>query len=170
MNFTKQNYNDKQIDKNESYNVVLNSIITIGASVSFNDVNYAIDWSFLPEQPYYVHFTYFGEVNNLDGNKIASLYVDFGAPSNTYYCNLTTSSTTSQFMGILKPYVLGTSSFLLAEDNTNPPIYLNSRPKNNQFHVQILDNELIPNVFTPTTGNLGAYIVHLRFVPVNNNQ
>lgn len=163
MNFTKQNYNDKQIDKMESYNVILTSSKPFVTPTAFNDVNYAIDWSFLPDQPYKVYFTYLGGLNSIDGTKIANLYVDLSCVKNTYIASNDVSSRISNYLGVLKPYVLGTNSFFIAEDNTNPFIYISGRPQNNIFNVQILD--LSDALFTPTSGTLSGYRLNLKFVP-----
>jgi hypothetical protein len=168
MNFTKQNDNDKQIDIYESYNVILTSSKPYETPASNNDVNYAIDWSFLPDQPYNVHFTYLVGLNNLDGSKVANIFVDFGCTNNTYTASNAVSSQNSNYLGVLKPYVLGGSSFLLAEDNTNPPIYIGERPRNNIFNVSIFD--LSHTLFTPTSGSLASYRLNLKFVPIKINE
>lgn len=168
MNFTKQNFNDKQIDIYESYNVILTSSKPYETPASNENVNYAIDWSFLPDQPYNVHFTYLGGLNNLDGSKIANLYVDLGCVNHTYQASNTVANPSSNYLGVLKPYVLGASSFLLSEDNTNPPIYIGGRPRNNIFNVSIRD--LSDAFFTPTSGSLAGYRLNLKFVAVKNKE
>lgn len=167
MNFNKQNYNDYKIDPLESYNVVISTNKYYKTSGDFNSLFYAIDWSFLPEQPYNVHFSYLGGVNNLTGINIANLYIGFGCNNKTYEAGNTVESLNTTFIGVLKPYVLGTTSFLLAEDNTNPPIYLSSRPRNNVFNVSILNNA--NGLFVPTSGTLAEYKIVLKFIPVKNN-
>jgi hypothetical protein len=154
--------------KNESYNVVISTNNYYRSNGSFSSLDYAIDWSFLPEQAYKVHFTYLGGVNNLNGSEIANLFIDLGATTNTYNAGNNVNALTSSFLGVLKPYVLGTSSFLLAEDNTNVPIYINGRPRNNVFTVNILDNE--NTLFAPVTVNLAEYKLMLRFVPYFENE
>jgi len=168
MNFTKQNYNDKQIDIYETYNVILTSTKPFGTPAGNNDVDYAIDWSFLPDQPYNVHFTYLGGLNNLDGSKVANIFIDLGCVNHTYHASNVVASPVSNYLGVLKPYVLGASSFLLSEDNTNPPIYIGGRPRNNIFNISIRD--LSDALFTPTTGSLSSYRLNLRFVAIKNNQ
>ena len=168
MNFTKQNYNDKQIDTYESYNVIISTSSTFGIPTSNNNVDYAIDWSFLPDQPYNVHFTYLGGLNNLDGSKIANIFVNFGCFNNTYSASNVVATPSSSYLGVLKPYVLGTTSFLLSEDNTNPPIYIGGRPRNNIFNISIRD--LTDALFTPVSGSLAGYRLNLKFVAIKNNE
>jgi len=149
----------------KSYNVILNSVNSIQNGVGYNNCIYNFDWSVLENRAYYVHFTYIGEVNNLDGLSIALVSSDFIGNQNTFQATATsTSSQTSNILGFIKPYILGASSFLLAEDNTNPPIYINSRPQNNIFNVRIINND--GNLFSPVVSELAPYILNLRFVPV----
>lgn len=166
MNFTNQNFNDEKIDYSISYNVVISTNDYISSNSNFNSLNYGIDWTFLPDQPYNVHFTYLGGINNLDGTEIANLFIDFGSVGYTYQAGNKINKLTTNFLGVLKPYVLGATSFLLAEDNTNPPIYIGSRPVNNIFTVNILDNQ--NTLFIPTTGSLAEYKLVLKFIPIKN--
>lgn len=168
MNFNKQNYNDYKIESLESYNVIISTANYVSSNGTFNSMNYAIDWDFLPDQPYNVHFSYLGGVNNLTatGNDIANLFINFGCPNKTFLAGNTVSAINSTFLGVIKPYVLGATSFLLAEDNTNPPIYISTRPSNNLFTVDIRDN--LNALFFPTTGTLAPYKIVLKFIPVKN--
>jgi len=166
MNFTKQNYNDKSIDALDSYSVIISTNNYVSSNATFNSLNYAIDWSFLPHQPYNVHFSYLGGVNNLTGANIANLHINLGTNTKTFLAGNKNTFLNSDFIGVLKPYVLGTNSFLLAEDNTNPPIFISDRPSNNDFTVNILNND--GTLFTPATGNLSEYKLTLKFIPVKN--
>lgn len=166
-NFQKMNsFNDKKIDYLDSYNVVLSTSSYYSTSGDNNNITYAFDWSVLPDQPYNVHFSYLGGVNNLTGVNIANLYIDFGANSNTFQAGNNINALNTQFIGVLKPYVLGGSSFLLAEDGTNPPIYISGRPTNNIFTVEVRDNT--GALYVPTTGTLAEYRLNLKFIPVKN--
>lgn len=160
--------NDMKFKKNQSYNVVISTTDYIQSNGSFNSLVYGIDWSFLPDQPYKVHFTYLGGVNSLDGSQIANLFIDLGATNNTYVAGSSITSQTSTFLGVLKPYILATSSFLMAEDNTNTPIFISGRPTNNIFTVNILNNQ--NNPFSPATGFLAPYKLMLRFVPYSDSE
>ena len=152
-------------EKRKSYTFVLNP--NYGTGASYNSVTYTIDWaSVMPDVPYYVHFSYMGETNNILGNTIACLYCDFGTPSSVYFANNAGNAVGgSIFVGIIKPYILSGSSYLLAEDNTNPPIYLEGRPRNNQITIQVLNNDNPPTPYAPDTGALAQHVIQLRFVP-----
>lgn len=160
--------NDKAKDKESIYTVIFNSLYGTKTNVlTANEVTYTFDWSVLPDQPYKVHMCYLGEVNNIDGSKIAGVYADFGVPTNVYYASSTSQRTqalTTNFLGFLEMYLLGASSFLHAEDGTNSPIQINGRPRDNTVTIRILDNA--SGLFTPASGNLGDYILTLKFISV----
>lgn len=82
----------------------------------------------------------------------------FGAP--TTYC-----------IGVLRNIFLnGSLNFLYAEVGSNPAIYLQTRPYNNTFNVQVLTNDSTPvgwkdNATTTVVNN--SYILTLSFEEVN---
>jgi hypothetical protein len=57
--------------------------------------------------------------------------------------------------------------YLKADRQSNPPIYLNNRPFNNEFRVQIQSNDLVPIPWvdeTPITPvSISAYILIMQF-------
>ena len=163
--------NDKSVDKKPFYNVVFNSLYgTKTNPLTPNEVTYTMDWSVLPDQPYEVHMSYMGEVNNLDGTKIAQVFANLGVPRNVYYAQDTfqrIAAPSSNFLGFLEMYLLGASAFLHAEDGTNPPIYLAGRPRDDTVIIQIYDNNQPLGLYTPATGNLSDYVLTLQFIPIN---
>lgn len=160
--------NDTKIDKRETFTFVFNSLAGVKSGLSANDVQYNIDWSIMPDQPYEVHMSYLGENNNLDGTVIPMIFIDFLAPMNVYHAGSPAQRTQAQsstYIGFAMQYLLGTGSFLHAEDGTNPPMHISGRPRNNQPRVQIFNNAVPPALFAPATGNLADYILTLQFVP-----
>lgn len=153
------------IDPKKSYTVVLNP--NFGTGASYNAVTYNVLWeAIMPDIPYYLHFSYIGESNNILGTTIATVNINFGVNPSVYYAsNAGNTVGGSSFIGIIKPYILSGSSYLLAEDNTNPPVYLAGRPRNNQITVEILNNDNPPAPYAPDTGALAQHIIQLRFVP-----
>lgn len=165
--------NDTQIDKNKTYTFVFNSLAGVKAGLSANDVQYNIDWNIMPDQPYHIHFSYLGEVNNIDGIQIPMVYADLLAQTTVYEAGSPAQRTmarTSNFLGYIKMYLLGASSFLHAEDGTNPPVYIASRPSNNQPRIQILNNNVPATGYGPAAGQLSDYILTMQFVPANASQ
>lgn len=160
------NYNSQQqIGKEELYNLVLNSN---DATVSGNDYLFSFDWSVIPESAYTVHFSFnTATVNTVANPQIAMIYTTLLANSNTYVAsNQTgrTSAQTSNFLGVAYPYIVSTTSTLHAEDSTNPPVFINTRPVGNQFSVSILTNASTPTPYP----SLPAWILTLHIKPYDN--
>lgn len=159
----------------ESYTVLINSAEALSnnnPAAPNTSLNYFFDWSILPENKYLVHFTYLGEINDLSGGTdIAMVYLNFGCGSNNFAIDSNIyGAQTSTFLGLLRPERLVASSFLYAEDSTNTPIFIKSRPTNNNFTVNVYSNVSDPTYFTPTTGNLAPYVIQLRFIPYSNSE
>ena len=163
---------------NESYTILINSVNYTTSNNGLNSsLNYNFDWSILPDQPYRVHFTYLGEINDLStGSDIAMIYLNFGCGTNNYVVSTNGYAQTSTFLGYLRPERMVAQSFLYAEDSTNVPIYIKGRPQNNNFTVDILNNANASPLttaiqyFTPSTGVLAPYVLQLRFVPINKEE
>lgn len=164
LNIFNNTGSNANVDPKKSYTVVLNPAYGTGTT---NNMTYHIQWeSIMPDIPYYLHYSYIGESNNILGTTIATINCDFGCnPSVWYVDNNGNSTAGSNFIGIVKPYILSGNSYLLAEDNTNPPVYLSGRPKNNQITISVLNNDNPPTLYAPDTGSLGFYVMQLRFVP-----
>lgn len=146
----------------KSYSVILNSTNKISSGATLSECRFGMNWGILPEGEYEVHFTFISKVMNLSTTDIACINVNLGS-SNVYQAGANTSASTLNFIGIAKPYLIGTSSYLLSEDNTNPPIYLNGRPRDNFIDVHIEANDNITN-FAPTTGSMADWILQLQFI------
>ena len=134
------------LDKKPIYNVVLNSVNGTGTYNAQKIYNF--DWGVLPRGKYQVHYAYVGKVNNIDGNKLALISVPLGASKN-FTTGATIAAPTTNFLGALSPLVsqiAATNSTWRADDSTNPPIYLDDRPYNQTFQVDILDGNGLPYV------------------------
>jgi hypothetical protein len=165
-NFT----NDKNVSlKNQSFNLIVNSMNNVSNLSPITSLDYYFDWSQIPDIPYNVHMCYMGELNDLStGADLAMIYINLGCKQLVYECNQYNTSSSSNFIGFLRPERYVTSSYLYAEDITNPPIYISGRPNNNVFTVQILNN--LGAAYVPTTGALAPYVINLKFVPANQNE
>lgn len=146
----------------KSYNVVLNSTNKISAGASLADCRFGMNWGILPDGEYEVHFTFISKVMNLSTTDIACINVNLGS-SNVFQAGSHTSANTINFIGVAKPYLVGTSSYLLSEDSTNPPLFLNGRPRDNYIDVLINANDNI-TAFTPTTGSMADWVLQLQFI------
>ena len=130
------------------YNVVLQSAIGDGPTLSSETFFY--DWSQIPDVPYYVRFSFASSVNPITQfAQMAMLYVDL-AQSNNQLANPQSSAQSSyrsQFLGNIMYATVSGNNYLFAENNTNPPTYLNERPKSNNITVEI--RSTLTTYFTP---------------------
>ena len=127
------------------YNYVLNSQIAATNNILTIGEHFYVDWSYLPNTPYKVSFS-FMSANQISTNAtVANIYTDLGQGStvilaSSNYPGITpTSNYRAGFLGCLeiRSYTNATpvsGSYLYAASTTNPPIYLNSRPQNNDHH------------------------------------
>ena len=130
------------------YNVVLQSAIGDGPTPASETFFY--DWSQIPDVPYLVSFSFSSSVNPVTQiAQMAMLYVDLAQSNNQIAKPQSSaqSSYRSQFLGNLMYAVVGNNNYLFAENNTNPPTYLNERPKSNNITVEI--RSTLTTYFTP---------------------
>jgi hypothetical protein len=145
----------------KSYSVVLNSTNKISSGASLSECRFGMNWGILPDGEYEVHFTFISKVMNLSTTDIACINVNLGS-SNVFQAGANTSANTLNFLGIAKPYLISTTAYLLSEDNTNPPIFLNARPRDNYIEVIINANDNI-TAFAPTVGAMLDWVLQLQF-------
>lgn len=155
----------QQTGRDESYRIVLNSN---DATVSGTDYLFSFDWSVIPDGNYLVHFSFnTATVNTVANPQIAMIYTDILSGSNTFIASNQAGiarAQTSNFLGVAYPYIVSTTSTLHAEDSTNPPSFLNSKPRNNQFSVSILTNASTPTPYP----SLPAWVIILQLTPLNH--
>ena len=163
-----QNNHVHTMTKKRIYNIVLNSNFGDGAPTA--STKFYVDWSILPEGEYKITFTFSSAVTGTDvGNTTnACLYLDLGqgntsvieaSPTNSTYALV---AQRGQFLGCLRPtsYSVTTDfiTFLYADVNTNPPVYLFNRPRNNSISVDIHTSSTTTNTnYTP----IGAFVLTL---------
>ena len=150
-------------------NVILNSNNALTGSTN-NDATYNIDWGAIlkRDKSYRLHWCYVGQSNVITAaSKVAQVQIDFQmeqylGQSSTY------GAPKSLSIGCLRTfYVNGSINYLFADDNNNPPIYLERRPYGNIFRVQVLTNDATPvgwkdnTAVTPVVN--GNYILSLSF-------
>ena len=169
------NRNNNIVRKGRTYNFVLNSNYTLTQTFGGNNIppaicNFYVDWSVLPEGEYKVSFTYSSAITADDfaGNLNAILYLDLGQASTTMIKSsaaLSRNTYRGTFLGCLrqKSYVVEAPTeyvtFLHADKFTNPPIYLFSRPRNNNVSVNIARSNTTYTDFSP----LSEYVLTLSF-------
>ena len=120
------------------YNVVLQSAIGDGTTTSNETFFY--DWTQIPDVPYIVTFSFMsGFIALVSVGQVASLYVDLSQSYNQLAMSQSSAQSVyrGQFLGNLIYGVVTANNYLYAENNTNPPTYLNGRPQSNNFTVEI---------------------------------
>ena len=154
-------------------NVILNSNNALPGSTN-NNASYNIDWGSIlqPNKPYKLHFTYVGQANTFTiASKLAQVLVNFqmeqyGNQSSTY------GAPTTTHIGTLRSFYLnGTTNYLFSDDINNTPVYLQTRPYNNIFTVEVVTNDAVPvgwtdNAGAPVVNN--DYMLTLSFQEVGN--
>lgn len=172
--FNNNNNNNNIVKKGRTYNFCLNS--NFGGATPETSSKFFVDWSVLPEGEYKVSFAFTSSVASTDLliTTNAILYLDLGQGSSSMIESSPSSSTLTNvgfrgsFLGCLRPQnvTIGTTTptdyitFLYADLNTNPPIYIFSRPRNNSVSVDIHTSS------TTTTTNyspIGSYVLTLSF-------
>ena len=154
-------------------NVVLNSNNALAGSTN-NNANFNVDWGAIlkDKTAYELHFTYVGQTNTItSASKLAQVSLDF--QTETYLnASSTYGAPTTTHLGTLRSFYLnGTTNYLFADDNNNPPVYLKNRPYNNTFNVRVLTNDATPVGWTDNAGVPvvnGNYILTLSFHEINN--
>jgi len=122
----------------KSYTIVFNSIIAPN-SVIGETFNY--DWGQLPNGPYKVTFSFVSTIDTLVNTTIPIVYIDL-----CQQCSIMASPTggnglKNNYLGCLQYSGTGANNYLYANTNTNPPIYINGRPNNNNVCVEIHTNQ-----------------------------
>ena len=156
----------------KTVNVILNSNNALSGSTN-NNATYNVDWSAILKdgKSYELHFTYVGQTNVItNASKLAQVAIDFNMEN---YLNISSTygAPTTLHLGMLRSFYLnGTVNYLFADDNNNPPVFMQTRPYNNTFRVQVLTNDATPvgwkdNAGTPLVN--GNYILTLCFVELD---
>lgn len=125
-----------------SHTVVLRST-NYYAGTNKNSLQYAIDWSFLPDGKYALGYNFISK--SVTDNQIVFISLpDLGVVMNSFTAGSQTSANTNTFLGVVSNWYAGTTSggagYLYSNYLTNPPIRLESKPTNNIFTVNLYDN------------------------------
>ena len=155
------------ITKNRIYNFCLNS--NFGGATPATSSTFFVDWSVLPEGEYKVSFSFTSAITTTDlGNTTnAVIYLDLGQASTSIIeASAANAANTYRggFLGCLRQtsYTITTEyvTSLYADTNTNPPVYILTRPRNNSVSVDIHTSSTTTTTnFTP----IGAYVLTLSF-------
>ena len=153
------------------YTVVFQS--TIGSGTVNTSETFFYDWSNIDEGQYAVTFAFMSAngAQGLSAQNPVNLYVDLGQGAYTQVASSLTTQAGSGVPGtVYSPSYLGTLewgymglaasyTFYFARPNTNTPIYLEQRPRNNAVNIQFFTNAA--NQVTVPTVIPGAYTLTL---------
>jgi hypothetical protein len=154
------------------YTVVFNSAVAGAAST--NSEQFFFDWSQLEEGRYKVTFSFMSAVNSVTqptGTFVPNIFIDLGQGAYTSIAssNVPTSAAigavfNANFLGSLefKSFTsnVGSYGYYCATSTTNPPFYLDNRPRNNAVNITINNNGATQS--TPFTPVPGAYTLTLQ--------
>jgi hypothetical protein len=145
------------------HTILLNSRNLYSGNIS--NATYLIDWGLLPSNKQFrVRFGFGGGVVNMSTgiNSVALLHVDLGQSKVFTTDNTVVRSKTSQCIGVLVPNEQSSSTFMYGDKNLNGPIFLASRPYNNEFSVKI--SNLTGGAWTDSVGGtVQEYVINLSF-------
>jgi len=128
-----------------SYNVIINSENNLNQSTYPNrgSLTYYIDWNSIfkndpPEQQYKMTFSFTSSSQILQGNYTYQLLMS-GLPSNQYTVGANGAATTQSIGAIKYGANVGsqTYSYLSTGLRDNPPVYLNSKPTQSTFTIEL---------------------------------
>ena len=122
----------------KSYTIVFNSIIAPN-SVIGEVFNY--DWGQLPNVPYKATFTLVSTIDTNANTTIALVYIDLSQECAIMASPNGGNGLKNNYLGFLRTSGSGANNYLYADTTTNPPIYLNGRPNNNNVFVEIHTNQ-----------------------------
>lgn len=150
------------------YNVILNSgqgtVSTDARTVSFS-----YDWSRLPEKRYKLTFMFMTSLFTTTNVNVCNIHADLGQ-TNTFFAGSSSGGILPSgynYLGSCRYSGTGATQWLFADENFNPPHYLQSRPTNNQFTVSLLNNDAARSLYSATTYP-GNYTLTLCFEELDN--
>jgi hypothetical protein len=143
------------------YNIILES--TVGTGATNADKSYYIDWGRLPDGPYKITFAFRASESNHLNITVANIFVDLGQGMNTVIAQNPSGkpSYRSNYLGFLFVTGTGNAHMLFCDTTTNPPLYIDRKPNNNNVLVEINTNTAPFN--TDFGGEVGNYTLILSF-------
>ena len=143
------------------YNIILESSVGTGASNA--NQSYYIDWGRLPDGPYKITFAFrTTETAHLNAT-VANIFVDLGQGMNTVIAQNPSASSTfrSDYLGFLFVTGTGNGHILFCDTTTNPPLYIDQKPNNNNILVEVHTNTA--PFTTDFDAEVGQYTLILSF-------
>ena len=152
------------------YTVVFNSAID-ASGTSTNNKTFYFDWTQLEEGRYMVIWSFMSATPGTapTASSVPNIFIDLGQGA---YTSIASSGTVNQgqvynsnFIGSLEFKSFTTAAlsygYYSATSTTNPPLYLDNRPRNNNVNILIFANGATQT--TPFTPAPGAYTLTMQF-------
>lgn len=143
------------------YTVVFNS--SIGDGGALTNESFFYDWTLLEEGKYKCSFTFMSGHGGVfaNGNDVCNIFMDLGQGANVSIASpsLTGATFLATYVGSLETRTIATGAggayitYYYASTVTNPPFYLDNRPKNNRISIFMATNGANQStVFAPVPG------------------
>jgi hypothetical protein len=149
----------------KTYNLVLQS--SVGTNGTPNET-FFFDWGQLPQSRYSVQFTFNSADVAPTSIYVANLFLDLGQQPNTFMVTSTLETSVQprgNYLGCLSSLGGGgVNHYYFADLTTNPPIYLNNRPTNNNLFVEIRE---AVSPFNTAFPDVGQYTLTLCFTQLD---
>lgn len=129
------------------YNILFNSA---GGTGTVESKTYYFDWSKLPDGKYKGMFNFVSAAHTTT-KTCANIFMDLGAELSYPAMGPTGSQLTNGYfyIGNVRATAVGANAHIYAEQTTNCPFYLLSKPSNNQITIRILLNDVGQSSYTP---------------------
>ncbi len=140
----------------ETYNVYIDSNQASIQNTNNISNQYQVNWaSIMPEGSYNLTFSFLSTSSStVNGTQIASVFCNLGG--NNQYKG---GGLSVQAIGFLAPfYLTTTSAYWYSDTNTNPPIYLQQRPNQQQLIISVCSG-----LDTTANINIVEYCMVLHF-------
>ena len=144
------------------YNIILES--TVGTGIYNHTKTFYIDWGRLPQGEYKITFAFnSSEVITVNAT-VPNIFIDLGQGFNTFIAqnSIASSSYRSSYLGFLLATGTGDGNSFYCDATTNPPVYIDNRPTNNNFLVEIRRNTA-PFEENYNDPEIGQYTLILSF-------
>jgi len=144
-----------------SFSVVLDSAVAYNVR-SIYDIDYAIDWTFLPDGEYDITFNFVSAPAQITASDVKGIALNgLGTQLKTYLAGTTTDTKSSTIIGLINRNVFndGTAKQIFKQTDINIPCIIKSRPSNNIFNVKIMAS----SVGIASVGMGGSYLLILHF-------
>ena len=99
------------------------------------------DWGALPDKPYKLTFSFVSVIQSITPSTIGNIFIDLG--QYTPQASVNGNPARAGYLGSIKWSITGglNNKCLFASVDDNPPIFLPTRPHNNNFKILFYDNQ-----------------------------